>query len=116
MNIPYYIAKRISRSSTGGYSGTIIKIAIGSISLSIAIMILSISVIFGFKSEISNKIFGFWGNIHISDTRVSRTFELTPIENSEALKDSIRTIGSLQYNKSRRGEKPEYSETKGGVR
>ncbi|MDA8692603.1 FtsX-like permease family protein [Saprospiraceae bacterium] len=97
MNLPYYIARRISKSSTAGISGKIIKIAIASISFSMAIMILSTAVLLGFKEEVSEKVFGFWGHIHITDTRMSRTFELSPILNDDALKDSIRSIAQLSY-------------------
>lgn len=96
MNISYYISQRISKASTSGYSGTIIKIAIATIALSIAIMILSVSVLLGFKNGITEKVFGFWGHIHVTDSKISRTFELTPILNSEAIKDSISSIGYVE--------------------
>ena len=115
MNLPFYIAKRISKESTSGYSGKLIKLAIVTISLSIAVMILSSAVIKGFKKEISQKIFGFWGNIHITDTQVTRNFELIPISNEETLKDSIRSIGYLEYNAAPRNEPVKIRSTKGGV-
>ena len=96
MNISYYISQRISKASTSGYSGTIIKIAIATIALSIAIMILSVSVLMGFKKGITEKVFGFWGHIHVTDSKISRTFELTPILNSDAIKDSISSIGYVE--------------------
>ncbi len=96
VNISYYISQRISKASTSGYSGTIIKIAIATIALSIAIMILSVSVLMGFKNGITEKVFGFWGHIHVTDSKISRTFELTPIQNSEAIKDSISSIGYVE--------------------
>ena len=95
MNTSFFIANRISKSSTGGYSGTIIKIAIATIAISVAAMILAISVLYGFKKGISEKIFGFWGHIHVTDTRISRTFELTPIKNIAEIKDSIAGIGQI---------------------
>ena len=116
MNLPLYIASRISKSSTGGYSGTIIKIAIASIALSVAIMILSTSVINGFKSGISDKIFGFWGNIHITDTRINRSFELEPIFYNQATIDSIMSISALAYVDTRKGSSDKEQHTRGGVK
>jgi len=78
-------------------------------------MILSSAVIKGFKKEISHKIFGFWGNIHITDTQVTRNFELIPIMNDEKLKDSISSIGYLEYNDAPRNAKRDMKMTKGGV-
>ena len=80
-------------------------------------MILSTAVLLGFKEGVSEKVFGFWGHIHITDTRMSRTFELSPILDDEALKDSITSIDQLQYsivdNKSGSISR---KQTKGGVR
>jgi len=42
-------------------------------------MLLTNAMITGFKREIHNKIFGFWGHIHITDTNINRDFELRPI-------------------------------------
>jgi lipoprotein-releasing system permease protein len=117
LNLPYYIAKRISQSSTTGISGKIIKIAIASISLSMAIMILSTAVLLGFKEGVSEKVFGFWGHMHITDTRMSRTFELSPILNDKALKDSITSIGQLHYSLiDNNNGVSRMQQTKGGVR
>jgi len=113
MNLPWFIAKGIIQRTTGGYSGKIIKLAIVSIALSIAVMILSSLVIKGFKSEISHKIFGFWGNIHVTDSRIVRNFDLRPIQNDEELKAEIASIGSLEYTQ---GDSKEQRSTKGGVR
>lgn len=96
MNTSYYISQKIAKSSTSGYSGTIIKIAIATIALSIAIMILAVSVLMGFKNGITEKVFGFWGHIHITDSKISRTLELTPMYDDPTIMDSIRMIGSIQ--------------------
>jgi len=116
MNFPLLIAKRIAKSSTSGHSGTLIKLAIASIALSIAVMLLATSVIKGFKSGISDKIYGFWGNIHVTDTHAARSFELRPIVNDQAIKDSIRSIGFLEYETNEVGKRPQRLKTKGGVK
>lgn len=115
MNLSLHIAKRIAKSSTTGYSGNIIKIAIISVSLSITIMILSTAVISGFKHEISEKIFGFWGYIHVTDTQINRSFELSPILDNSGIVDSIMSIGGLNYRERRSGSTRQ-KKTKGGVR
>jgi len=80
-------------------------------------MILSTAVLLGFKEGVSEKVFGFWGHIHITDTRMSRTFELSPILDDDALKDSITTIGQLNYSivNSETGSVVQ-KQTKGGVK
>ncbi len=65
MNFPLFIAKKIAFSKGQSFSRFIIKIAIGAVALSMAVMIISTSLINGFQHTISNKIFGFWSHIII---------------------------------------------------
>lgn len=97
MNIALFIARRISVTARGSFTRIIVRIAIAAIALSLTVMILTTAIIAGFKNEISNKIFGFWGHINITDSNVNKTFELTPISRYEPAYDSIRDIDGLQY-------------------
>lgn len=65
MNYEYFIAKRLAKRTGKSFSRPIIIIATLSISLGIAVMILSISILQGFKSEIKEKIIGFGSHIQI---------------------------------------------------
>jgi len=65
MNYEYFIAKRLAKKTGKSFSRPIIIIATISISLGIAVMILSISILQGFKSEIKEKIIGFGSHIQI---------------------------------------------------
>lgn len=64
MNYPLYIARRLSLSSGGKRQAPAVTVAIIAVSLSIAVMIASISIVLGFKQEIRDKVVGF--NSHIS--------------------------------------------------
>ena len=61
MNIEYFIAKRLftAKEKNNRYTKPIFRIAILAISLSVAIMLLSLIILSGFKSDISEKIIGF---------------------------------------------------------
>lgn len=65
MNFPFFIAKKIAFSKGESFSRFIIKIAIGAVALSMAVMIISTSLINGFQQTISDKVFGFWSHIVI---------------------------------------------------
>lgn len=65
MNFEYFISKRLSKQKGKTFSRPIIIIAILSISLGVAVMITSISVLQGFKSEIKEKIIGFGSHVQI---------------------------------------------------
>lgn len=63
MNFPFFIAQKIAFSQSQSFSRFIIKIAIGAVALSMAVMIISTALINGFQSTISNKVFGFWSHV-----------------------------------------------------
>lgn len=73
MNLEYFIARKVAASGQKSFSRLIIRIAITAVALSVAVMIIATALIAGFKYEISNKIFGFWGHIHITDTDINRS-------------------------------------------
>ena len=54
-------------------------IAIIAIMLSVAVMISATALISGFKTEISHKIFGFWGHIHITNYNTESSIETKPV-------------------------------------
>jgi lipoprotein-releasing system permease protein len=63
VNFPFFIAQKIAFSQSQSFSRFIIKIAIGAVALSMAVMIISTALINGFQSTISNKVFGFWSHV-----------------------------------------------------
>ena len=60
-------------------------------------MIITTNVITGFKNEISQKIFNFWGHIHVADNNHGDSFELVPIELDQILIDSLNRIEQITY-------------------
>ncbi len=66
MNTAYLIAKKIAKPEKKSFSSFIILIATIAVALSITVMVISTSMVNGFTSEIADKVFGFWGHIHIN--------------------------------------------------
>lgn len=86
MNISYFIASRIVNGQRGSFSSIIIRIAAASVALSVAVMVVTNAMITGFKFEIREKIFGFWGHIHVTHTTSNRSLlESVPIDNDTTL-------------------------------
>lgn len=54
------------------------------------VMTVASSMINGFSKEISNKIFGFWGHIHIKSYSNNDSFDETPITLSDSLLEELR--------------------------
>jgi len=98
MKVEYFIAKKVAASGQQSFSRLIIRIAVVAIALSVAVMICANALIAGFKSEISSKIFGFWGHIHITDTDINRSLlEAYPIDKHQPFYPHLDTIEQVEY-------------------
>ncbi len=76
----------------------IIRIAVVAVALSMTVMIVSSALITGFKKEIANKIFGFWGHIHITDPNLSRSLtEVYPISIDQPFYPGLDSIDQVSY-------------------
>lgn len=74
----------------------VINIAVWSMGLSFAALIVASSVIRGFKEEISKKIFDFWGHIHITSSNIYQNFESDPIRLDRSLMNEIASTTEYQ--------------------
>ena len=61
MSFDLFVAKRIYSSPDGNldFSRQAIRIAICGVAIGLSVMLISLSVVLGFKDEISNKVIGF---------------------------------------------------------
>lgn len=85
MNFSFFISKRISKETVGSFSSIINRIAIVSIGLGLAVLLLSFMVLYGFKTEIKDKIYSFSGHLIVSKYTLSTSYE----EGSIAISDSL---------------------------
>ena len=65
MNFEYFVAKKLLKQKRKTFSKPIVSIATAGIALSIAVMLISIGVLQGFKNQIKDKITGFTSHIHL---------------------------------------------------
>src|SRR5690606_14135754 len=92
MKSNWYIARRIGFGQGAGFTRFMLGLATVSIALSITIMILANAITNGFQNQITQKIYDFWGHIHISSGYTNKFFETEPISLDS---ETISTIGSL---------------------
>ena len=59
LNLEYFLAKRIASVSSGRRNNVMVRVATLSVAIGVAVMIVSLAVIFGFKREITAKLSGF---------------------------------------------------------
>ncbi len=93
MNTEYFIARRIAIKSERTFSKLIVRIAISGVMLSLAVMMLSIAIIKGFKTEIQEKVRGYVGDIRIYKLDLNNSFELSPFV------PEAKTYADLKSNK-----------------
>lgn len=96
MNYEYFIAKRLTKRRGKTFSRPIIIIATLSITLGIAVMILSISILQGFKSEIKEKIIGFGSHVQIVPYNVRNSFQNESMTLSSKEKKNLLSIKNVK--------------------
>lgn len=72
-----------------------IRLAIVATALSVAVMIVSIAVVTGFRYAVTEKLFSFMGHVHVvrfDETKSSALNYSEPVFYSQGLADSIRKI------------------------
>ena len=97
MNLPLFIAKRITFSSKRTFSRLIVRIAILGIMLGLAIMILAIAIVKGFKTEIREKVRGFSGDIQISKLDLNTSYENTSFSMSDSSFQKILKQDGIEF-------------------
>lgn len=66
MNYPLYLGRRLALGGDGRKSSPGVKVATAAIALSVAVMLASITIMLGFKREITDKVVGFTSHIVLS--------------------------------------------------
>ena len=89
MKASRFISSKIFSLSKENLSSVVMKIAILSIALGMAIMLISIAVVVGFKNQIKDKVVGFVSPIQIQVLNQNESFEETPFEYDSVLKKKL---------------------------
>jgi lipoprotein-releasing system permease protein len=96
LNIEYFIARRIAIKSERTFSKLIVRIAIAGVMLSLAVMILSIAIIKGFKTEIQDKVRGFIGDVQIYRYDLNGSFEKSPFVPNDSTLNFLKRDKAVQ--------------------
>jgi lipoprotein-releasing system permease protein len=99
MNFPYFIAQRLikGRREDTSFSRPINVIAIIAIAMGLAVMILAVEILTGFKQEIRNKVVGFGSNIQIVNFDSNISFETTPISDKQDFVPKIKALPGIKH-------------------
>ncbi len=99
MNLPLFIARKIYRQ--GGnqqeVSRPAITIATIGVAIGLAVMIITVSVILGFKHTISDKVVGFGSHIQIENFMAQQTATPAPISINDTLMRAIKQTEGVRH-------------------
>lgn len=84
-------------NKSSGRSGLIVNIAIAAVAISVAVMLISVAVVQGYKLQITNKITGFSNHIQISRLDFNNSFETNPIYRDAKTEQTIKTDARVAY-------------------
>lgn len=99
MNTELFISRRLffDKDTRKLLSQRIIRIALAGISLGLAVMIVSVAVVTGFKKEISNKVIGFGSHIQLVNYDSNSSYETYPISRNQPFLESIGKVNGVKY-------------------
>ncbi len=94
MNFEYFFARRITFKHQRSVSSLVVKLAVFSIALAIAVMEIALSIVQGFETEIQNKVVGFGSHIQIGNY-FSMDEEEIPVMIDTAFMEQVDALSSV---------------------
>ncbi|HKI88062.1 MAG TPA: FtsX-like permease family protein [Draconibacterium sp.] len=99
MNTELFISRKLffDKTNKKNLSQRIIRIALFGIALGLAVMIVSVAVVTGFKSEIRNKVIGFGSHIQIVNFDSNNSYETKPISKNQPFLQKLKAINGVKW-------------------
>ena len=99
MNLPLFIARKIYGQDTDHHevSRPAIRIATIGVAIGLAVMIITVSVVFGFKHTIRDKVVGFGSHIQIENFMTQQTARPSPVCLSDTLLRQLRQTDGVSH-------------------
>lgn len=99
MNIDFYIARRIfsAKENRDNLSHRIVNIALFGIVLGLVVLILSVAIVTGYKSEVGRKVIGFGSHMQIINLDSNQSFETSPISQDQPFLQDLKSIDGVRH-------------------
>jgi lipoprotein-releasing system permease protein len=99
MNFPLFIAKKIysDQGDKRKVSRPAIRIATAGVAIGLAVMLISVSVVFGFKHTIRDKVIGFGSHIQVADFMTLQSSEQYPISMGDSMIQVLKNISGVKH-------------------
>ena len=86
----------LKQRRSGGFSRSILGIAVAGIAVGLAVMLVSVAIVTGFKNEISRKVIGFGAHISITNYDSNSSYETVPISGEQTWLSSLREMDGVK--------------------
>lgn len=99
MNLPLFLARHIyaADGDRRQVSRPAIRIATIGVAIGLAVMIVTVSVIIGFKHTIRDKVVGFGSHIQIQNFMAQQTSSTVPVCVSDSLATLLKTVSNVSH-------------------
>jgi len=99
VNLPFFLARRIytNNSDKTRVDRPAIRIAIAGVAIGLAVMLVSVSVVFGFKHTIRDKVVGFGSHIQVANFMALQTAEQYPIQMGDSMLSVLKCIPGVNH-------------------
>ena len=99
MNLPLFIARRIngSEGQRREVSRPAIRIATIGVAIGLSVMIITVSVVFGFKHSIRDKVVGFGSHIQVENYLSQQLSDPAPIAISDSLIQAMKQLPGVRH-------------------
>ena len=67
------------------------------IAIGLAVMIVSVSVVIGFKQEVREKVIGFGSHIQISNFDSNQSYETRPVAATDSLLSALASVDGVSH-------------------
>lgn len=98
-NWKFFIARRIYRSREGEkeVSKPAVRIAMAGIAIGLAVMIVSVAVVIGFKHQVRDKVIGMGSDIVVSSIEGAQLYQMNPVVANDSLLSVIQNIPQVSH-------------------
>jgi lipoprotein-releasing system permease protein len=99
LNTNLYIARRIfsAKENRNNLSHRIVNIALFGIVLGLVVLILSVAIVTGYKSEVGRKVIGFGAHLQIVNLDSNQSFETSPISQDQPFLEELKKIDGIRH-------------------
>ena len=99
MNWKLFIAHRLYKDNEGGreVSKPAIHIAVAGIAIGLAVMIVSVAVVLGFKHQVRDKVVGMGSDILVNNVTGTQIYQMEAVAVTDSLTDALRAQPMVKH-------------------